>query len=416
MQDASASGSPHPAPAIAPAPGYARLLTVVAADLPAIVAAVARDVAGPDEVLEEVQREVRPAVERLLASLREGPEPGATTVGALRGEGGEAARAGYPVHRAIDRYLSAGWVIWAAAWQRAASSRRGADRAAMGELGTALLRTGDIAAAAIAEGHGSAARQVAGRAATARAELLEELLDGPSGPDASARIGRHASTVGIDPSGAYEVIVASAPAGGPDPDVEAAAATLERPPRPSRRGGRRTAGFVGARDERLVAVLPAGTGDGVAAEAVAAALGREWCAARSTPLVGLAGARAAYLEASGALVAALRLGRTGRILPADTVLVERALLVDEPLLAAMVEHELGPIERAPRGGPELLATLDAWLDSGLNGQETARRLGVAPRTIAYRLARIERITGDRLGGRVAARLSVAMLGRRLLRR
>ena len=394
-------------------PAYAALLPATA-DVPKIVAAVARDVAGPDESPADVEAEVRPAVERLLASLTEGPEPSRSMVAALRAEAGDAARAGETVERVIDRYLSAGWAVWAVASEQPARKQSRTSGAVLAALGAALLRTGDVAAAAVAEGHGTTSRQVAGRAATARAELLEELLEGLSEPDAGARVARHAAAIGLDPAGRFEVVVAAAANRDVEPDVEAASAVIERSARPSRRPPRRSPGLVGLRGDRLIAVLTEGLSDAVLGDAIAAALGAGWSATRSAASMGLPAVRAAYLGASAALVAALRSGSAGRIVSSDSLLVERTLLADEALLRAMVDEVLGPIARAPRGGADLVATLDAWLDAGLNGQETARRLGVAPRTIAYRLARVERLTHRPLDGREAARLSVALLGRRLL--
>ncbi len=430
QQRGTRTGSPRVAPAPIPgaptapasptgrAPGGSRpayaVLLPAATQVPAIVATVARDVAGPDESPADVESDVRPAVERLLAMLSEGPEPSRSMVAALRAEGGDAARAGETVERVIDRYLSAGWAVWAVACEQLARKGRRTGSAPLAALGAALLRTGDVAAAAVAEGHGATSRQVVGRAATARAELLEELLEGLSGPDAGPRVARHAAAVGLDLAGRFEVVVAAAGSRDVEPDVEAASAVLERSARPTRRSARRSPGLVGARGDRLVAVVTDGLSDAVLAEAMTVALGAGWFATRSTASTGLSSVRSAYLEASAALVAALRSGSAGHIAPSDSLLVERTLLADEALLRAMVDGVLGPLARAPRGGPDLVITLEAWLDAGLNGQETARRLGVSPRTIAYRLARVERLTRRPLEGREITRLSVALLGRRLL--
>jgi sugar diacid utilization regulator len=50
---------------------------------------------------------------------------------------------------------------------------------------------------------------------------------------------------------------------------------------------------------------------------------------------------------------------------------------------------------ARRGG-DLLKTLRAWLASGCSAPETAARLVVHPNTVAYRLAKVERLTGRNL--------------------
>jgi DNA-binding PucR family transcriptional regulator len=50
---------------------------------------------------------------------------------------------------------------------------------------------------------------------------------------------------------------------------------------------------------------------------------------------------------------------------------------------------------ARRGG-DLMKTLRAWLGSGCSTPETAARLVVHPNTVAYRLAKVERLTGRNL--------------------
>ena len=59
------------------------------------------------------------------------------------------------------------------------------------------------------------------------------------------------------------------------------------------------------------------------------------------------------------------------------------------LLDPVVDHD------ARRGG-DLLKTLTSWLGSGCSTPETAARLVVHPNTVAYRLAKVERLTGRNL--------------------
>ena len=51
-------------------------------------------------------------------------------------------------------------------------------------------------------------------------------------------------------------------------------------------------------------------------------------------------------------------------------------------------------------GEELIETLEVYLGSKQNIRETARRLHLAPRTVAYRLERIETLLGVRLDGEI----------------
>ena len=380
------------------------LLATAAADAGAIVRTVARDVAGPDEALPAVEAEVRPAFERLLALLDDGPEPTAGALVALRAEGGQAARAGVSVERVIDRYLTSGWVLWAAATPLAT------EPTALAALGSALLRTADLAAAAIAEGHGRVERELAGRAGAARGELLDELLDPPPGDAAIAHGMRRAVLLGLASDASYRVVVALPRNQDEEPDAERVAAALARPSR----GRPVVVPLVGVRHRRLVLVLPDGHSDAAVAVALNAGHTDEWYAATSGFVAGLPAVAGAHALAVSALRALVLLDRPGRLVTVDDLLLERALLADEQLLAAAVEHELGAIETAPRGGPALVDTLRVWLDAGQNSHATARALGVAPRTITYRLERIEQLLDRPLDGDQVLRLGTAILGRRLL--
>jgi DNA-binding PucR family transcriptional regulator len=93
--------------------------------------------------------------------------------------------------------------------------------------------------------------------------------------------------------------------------------------------------------------------------------------------------------------------------------VERLLLAQRDLAQAAVDHELGPLLRDERLGPELVETLQVYFDAGENMRETARRLHLANRTVAYRLARIEGLLGGPLDDAARRRLAVALLVRRL---
>ena len=66
-------------------------------------------------------------------------------------------------------------------------------------------------------------------------------------------------------------------------------------------------------------------------------------------------------------------------------------------------------------GSELIETLEVYVESGQNMRETARRLHLAPRTVAYRLERIARLIGHPLDGPTLRRLSVAAFAYRTRR-
>ena len=85
------------------------------------------------------------------------------------------------------------------------------------------------------------------------------------------------------------------------------------------------------------------------------------------------------------------------------------------LVRAAIEQELGPLLADARMGEELIETLEVYLGSEQNIREAARRLHLAPRTVAYRLERIETLLGEELDGEVAMRLSAAILALRVSR-
>ena len=64
-------------------------------------------------------------------------------------------------------------------------------------------------------------------------------------------------------------------------------------------------------------------------------------------------------------------------------------------------------------GEELVETLQTYFDCGYNRRETARRLHLADRTVAYRLEREEDLLGHELEGEAGRRLIVALMLRRL---
>jgi hypothetical protein len=400
-------------------PPYAALLERLRDEEPRLVEEVVHDVALPDEAPEAVAALVQPVVVWTIETLAESETLPAERLALLHDEGSRAAIAGESLQRLLDRYLSTGWVVWGAATRRATD----ADAAAVAPLGTALLKAGDAAAAAIASGYGEAERALAVRAAGARREFMDELLDlAPGDSEAAARVRRRAAEFGLDPAAMYRLVVASLGHEIVDgsADLETLATLLQQADRlPPRRPGalpERSAAepLTAARRGRVVVLVPT---DGPLPAALEPAFehlaGGPWLALAAPPAMGLARLAESYGAAIESLSVAARLGRTG-LHDADEVLLERALLADEPLLAQAVGRELGPILGASRNARALLDTLDAFLASAENLTATARRLGIAPRTVAYRMARIQRLLGEPVRGQRAQRLATALLAARLL--
>jgi hypothetical protein len=105
---------------------------------------------------------------------------------------------------------------------------------------------------------------------------------------------------------------------------------------------------------------------------------------------GLAGWRLSHREAA-ASVEILRRGPAPLVRCSDVVL-EAALLGEEPLRRALVDTYLGPLGDG-REGPVLRATLRAYFACNLNAASTAASLGVDRHTVQRRLRRVEQLLG-----------------------
>ena len=121
----------------------------------------------------------------------------------------------------------------------------------------------------------------------------------------------------------------------------------------------------------------------------------------------------AMVELQEGLRVADGIGRHGVIDDVAELGVERLLLSDPDLAATIIERELGPLLADPRMGEELVETLQTYFDAGGNRRETARRLHLADRTVAYRLERAEDLLGHGFDGEAGRRLNVALTLRRL---
>lgn len=96
--------------------------------------------------------------------------------------------------------------------------------------------------------------------------------------------------------------------------------------------------------------------------------------------------------------------RQETLVDASAVAAELDWLPTDPALRhAMVRRVLGPVLEldAPAAG-RLVETLRVWMQSGQRAAVAARRLGVHPHTLAYRLRRVERLTGRDLSSPAVA--------------
>ena len=99
--------------------------------------------------------------------------------------------------------------------------------------------------------------------------------------------------------------------------------------------------------------------------------------------------------AQGALDAMARLGRRDQVIDGRSLGVYRLLITaaDPGELRDFAERVLGPLLRPDDHRRELLDTVRAYVDSGFNKRETARRSFVHFNTVAYRLRRIQELLG-----------------------
>jgi hypothetical protein len=376
------------------------LMEAVAGEVDAICEAVAKDVGEPPEA-------VRADVELVLALLAT-PEGERPVVDRARRQftrrGAEAAAEALPSEQLIDRFMSALPAIWDVA------RNLHPDPAALSEVGAWLLRGADIASMAIAAGYTEADRTIVARDSVARRAFLEELLSNV------ARLRRLAVRYGLDPAGSYRIVAVIPHHAAVDDEAHDLADRLA-----SRVGGLTSAERVATRTggvrlpqviawRRRILVVARADWPGIPQlRGALDALAPGWIAVAGHPTHGIEGLPASVAHVVETLRAAGRMSRTGWIDDPDDLAVERLLLLDEALLRAVVDRELGALLAVPRMGEELVETLRVYFETGENMRETARRMHLASRTVAYRLERIEDVLGRPIDGEIRPRLSLALL-------
>lgn len=146
--------------------------------------------------------------------------------------------------------------------------------------------------------------------------------------------------------------------------------------------------------DEVVVLVPTGAGAAGPARAVGEAI-----AARAPgAVVGISEAHAthaalhlAYREAADAARVGRAVPGLGRVLEWSRLGAYRLLVraaADEAQIASLIDPRLAPI----LANPELLATLEVYLETAGRATESAERLGIHRATLHYRLARIEALT------------------------
>jgi sugar diacid utilization regulator len=123
-----------------------------------------------------------------------------------------------------------------------------------------------------------------------------------------------------------------------------------------------------------------------------------------------------YGQARRTIDAVVRLGRHGQVVAFEDLGIHRLLLQVPDLaeLRSFAAEVLGELDRQDRQrGAELLATLACYFRENSSPQRTARSLHLHPNTVAYRIRRIQEITGLRLDtyrDRLMAQVAIEILG------
>jgi sugar diacid utilization regulator len=267
-------------------------------------------------------------------------------------------------------------------------------------------------------------RVVAAAARQVRDDLVEGLLLGSG--RSNGEVGRWARHLGYDPSREHRIVAAAVeaaasarPAGGTPAMLKRAAAAVDH-----FFTTRMPGAITSIRDDEVVIVVPE---QGAETTRLAAA-----CLARMRDLFGDAvitiGIGAAcrdpadiarsYGQARRTIDAVVRLGRRGQVVAFEDLGIHRLLLQVPDLaeLRSFAAEILGRLDGQERQrGTELLATLACYFRENSSPQRTARSLHVHPNTVAYRIRRIQEITGlqldtyrDRLMAQVALEITDAL--------
>jgi hypothetical protein len=363
----------------------------------------------------------------------------AAVVEIQRESGAIAARSGLRLVLFLARYAVIRRVVWESCLAAVRDGRL--EALALGELGRWIFLLNEVTSLAVTDGYRTAEREILARDAQARRGALEEIL-GVVASDTmtTARLRRMATRFGLSPDRPYRVVViAPRPEADPTPDrtgidqddLELLAGRI------GHLVGSTAAGAEGAgAGIRLPAVLPMRGRIVVFAPAEWAGFGRiaavldkvlggpgasrqafrpepAWVAVGSPAVDGVAPLARVLADLVDATRTADRIGRLGWVPDPGSLAVERLLLESRDLGEAAIEHELGPLVADERLGSELVETLQVYFDAGENMRETARRLHLANRTVAYRLEKIEALLGGPLDDASRRRLAVALLVRRL---
>ena len=356
-----------------------------------------------------------PAFDLVLDLVAE-PVPSPEQIRRWSEEGVVLAREGAPAERVLDACLSLSWAIW-----EAVMHAEHIDRAVVLDFADRLLRGLDDAVAAISEAYIKVELELASAHSEQRRAVLEELLTAPRATPADrARIRLRSERHGLPVGDAYRLVLVHVPT-SEEHEIGDLVDVLERRirvPQSSHRSkpGIRLPVVLEWRGRILIILKAEWNGEKRLREALPAVLGNEILVVDTGPDEGVEALADALTQAEYSATVGEALGRQGWIGDPGELALETTFLLDEQLVRTVVENELGPLLADPRMGEELVDTLETYLGSRQNIREAARRLHLAPRTVAYRLERIETLLGRDLDGDAAVRLGAALLALRVSRR
>jgi hypothetical protein len=374
-----------------------------------------------DDILEAAARETDMEAARLRNGLNlildfvSNEGVGEDQVLAFREASTRLARQGQAAERVLAGYLSLNWAVW-----DEVSEVKGASHEAAVELADRLIRGLHVAVAEMADAYADVEVELAVAHADRRRSVLEELLSSPRvNPDDRARIRRRSERYGLSPDGAYRLTLVQ-PIGLTDEALIDVVGQLERLISAPVSHHRRQPGIalpVVLEWHGRILVLARSDWAGLARlrTGLGVALKDDWVAVDMARIDGFEALGQAPARAEYAVVVATDLGRRGWIGDPAMIALETTFLLDPELVESAIEHELGALLADERMGEELIETLEVYLASRQNVRETARRLHLASRTVAYRLDRIESLLGSGLDGDGSVRVAAALLALRVMR-
>jgi sugar diacid utilization regulator len=331
-------------------------------------------------VLSEMPADLLGGHRQMLAeSASTGRSPSRESLDACRAAGTRAAELGVPLRALVDGALAA------------ADGLHGA-LPALRRTVSALMEGYELAQLAALRGEGDARR-----------EFVDDLLQGRA-----ERLAERAEHFGLRLAESY--VVAAARGLRDDGDADRIERDLI-----ARFGSHNV--LVAVREALLVCVapatLPAAVGEFT--HHVRSRFPAGWRVGVGRAHRGPGGVVSSFREAAGALELADALSLKIDVVKAADLLVFPVLLRDRGAIEDLVTSVLSPLLQARGGHEPLLETLESIFASHGNQTAAARRLGISPRAVTYRLERIRRLTGfspDDPTQRFT--LETAVLGARLL--